>query len=80
MIKLYGADWCADCFRIKWFLENHKIHHEYIDIEDDELAADFVVKVNPDGNKSIPVIVFDDGEILIEPRWRDIAMKLGMRN
>lgn len=77
--KFYGADWCGDCNRIKLFLEQKDYNeYEYIDIEEDESASDHVIEVNPEGNRSIPVLEFPDGETMIEPSVQEVASKLGI--
>ncbi|MCA9381657.1 glutaredoxin family protein [Candidatus Dojkabacteria bacterium] len=67
-VRLYGADWCSDCIRAKVFLENHNIDFEYIDVDQDEKANQYVVEVNPNKNRTIPVIEIEGREDrLIEP-------------
>jgi mycoredoxin len=65
-IQMYGTQWCPDCLRAKRFFQQHDIAFDWIDIEKDEKAADYVEKVNG-GYKSVPTIVFPDGSILVEP-------------
>ncbi len=65
-IQFYGADWCGDCRRSKQFLDSKNISYDYIDIETDPDAAAEVVKINK-GLRSIPTIVFPNGEVLVEP-------------
>ncbi|HCJ35639.1 MAG TPA: glutaredoxin-like protein, partial [Ktedonobacter sp.] len=50
------------------------IPYEYINIEEDERAAEYVVRVNG-GMQSVPTIVFPDGSILVEPSPRELAAK-----
>jgi len=57
----------------RWF-ESHGIPYEYINIEEDDIAAEFVVRVNG-GLQSVPTIVFPDGSILVEPSPRELAAK-----
>ena len=68
-ITLYGAQWCGDCTRAKFLLEKHNMPYEYFDIDQDVLAKEYVIKINPNGNQSIPVIKIKGREekILIEP-------------
>jgi mycoredoxin len=65
-IQMYGTQWCPDCLRAKRFFQQHNIVFDWIDIEKDEKAADYVEKVNG-GYKSVPTIVFPDGSTLVEP-------------
>ncbi|MCB0029198.1 MAG: NrdH-redoxin, partial [Anaerolineales bacterium] len=65
-ITLYGTNWCPDCHRSKQFLGDQRVPYTYIDIEKDPEAMAYVEKVNK-GSRSIPTIVFADGDILVEP-------------
>ena len=76
-IKVYGADWCGDCRRAKSFMEEHDIHFEWIDVEDDPEARRVVENLN-DGKRIIPTIIFQDGSILVEPSNSQLARKLGI--
>lgn len=76
-IVVYGADWCGDCFRSRRFLERNQIPFEWINIEGNKAAEQFVLKTNR-GMRSIPTIVFPDGSILVEPSNVELAKKLGL--
>lgn len=77
-IAVYGAHWCPDCRRSKRFLGEQQIEYEWIDIEKDEEAQQYVEEVN-DGKRIIPTIVFPNGSILTEPSNAELAQKLGLR-
>lgn len=77
-IKLYGANWCPDCRRSKAFLGQHRIPYEYLDIEQDTDAQEYVKQLN-DNKQIIPTIVFADGSILVEPSDAELAAKLGLQ-
>ena len=73
-ITMYATTWCGDCrFAKRWF-DSHGIAYKYINIEENEEAAAYVVKVN-NGKQSVPTIVFPDGSILVEPNARQLAAK-----
>lgn len=65
-IKFYGATWCPDCHRSRAFLDEKKVHYDFINIDEDPAAADKVIEINK-GYRSIPTIVFPDGKVLVEP-------------
>ncbi len=77
-IMVYSAVWCPDCKRAKQFFGEQRIQYTNVDIEQDERAMAFVEEVNK-GNRSIPTIIFPDGEILVEPSNADLAKKLGLQ-
>ena len=68
---MYGAEWCGDCRRSKRFLDSNNVAYNYIDVEADASASDKVIEING-GQRSIPVIIFEDGTHLTEPS--DIAL------
>jgi mycoredoxin len=69
---MYGAEWCGDCRRSKRFLDSNNVAYEYVDVEADVSASDKVIEING-GQRSIPVIIFEDGTHLTEPS--DAALK-----
>lgn len=52
-IKLYGAQWCPFCVKEKEFLESKKIKFTYIDVNDNEESAKYVL--NKTKQTGIPV-------------------------
>jgi len=73
-IKMYVTTWCGDCRMAKRWFDSHGISYEYINIEEDDKAAEYVARVNR-GYRSVPTIVFPDGSILVEPSPRELASK-----
>jgi mycoredoxin len=74
-IIVYGTRWCPDCSRARRVLEKRALPYEYIDINRDAQARDFVEQVNK-GNRSVPTILFPDGDILVEPSNSTLNKKL----
>ena len=64
-IVVYGADWCGDCFRAKRMLDRTGTDYEWIDVDADDAAKEEAIRLS--GRRNIPVIVFPDGEVLVEP-------------
>lgn len=73
-IAMYATTWCSDCRFAKRWLDSHNIAYDYINIEENEQAAEYVMKVNR-GARTVPTIIFPDGSILVEPNARDLASK-----
>jgi mycoredoxin len=73
-IRMYATTWCGDCRMARRWFDAHGIAYDYINIEQDDEAAAYVVKVNG-GKRSVPTIVFPDGSILVEPSARELAAK-----
>jgi len=78
VIVVYAADWCGDCRRARRFLERHNIPYEWINIDKNKQAEEFVIKANK-GNRSVPTIVFPDGSMLVEPSDSELARKLDLQ-
>ncbi|MCP5101292.1 MAG: FAD-dependent oxidoreductase, partial [Chloroflexi bacterium] len=77
-ITVYGAYWCPDCRRAKQFLGEHQIPYNWINIELDPEAEQFVIEKNG-GKRIIPTILFEDESALVEPSNAEIAQKLGLK-
>jgi mycoredoxin len=73
-IKMYATPWCGDCRMAKRWFDAHGIPYDYINIEDDDNAAAYVLRINR-GMQSVPTIVFPDGSILVEPGAHQLAAK-----
>ena len=74
-VTMYGAEWCGDCRRSKKFLDANNVEYTYIDVEADESASEKVIEING-GQRSIPVIIFEDGTHMTEPSDNDLKEKL----
>lgn len=74
-IKMYGTTWCSDCRRAKQVFEAEGVSYGWIDISEDLEAAAYVETVNG-GFRSVPTIVFPDGDVLVEPSSPALVQKL----
>ena len=79
IIKFYGTIWCPASRRAKNLLIKKNIKFEWVNIDKDAPGREFVKKVN-NGNRSVPTIVFPDGEILVEPSMRELDNKISHSN
>ena len=77
-ITVYGAHWCPDCRQSKQFLGEHQIPYNWVDIEEDTEAEEFVIRTNK-GKRIIPTITFPDESFLVEPGNAELAAKLGLK-
>lgn len=77
-IKVYGADWCGDCLRAKRVLERTGTAYEWIDVEVQAGAAAEATE-HARGRKNIPVVVFPDGHVLVEPTDPELERALAER-
>ena len=75
-ILMYGTLTCGDCVLAKQVFAEKNIEYDYIDISNDEEATKKAVELN-NGMRRIPVIVFEDESILVEPNRDELLAKLG---
>lgn len=54
-VKVYGADWCGDTKRTQKFLDDLGVPYDYINVEQDERAANWVKEQN-DGKERKPTV------------------------
>lgn len=73
-IVMYATTWCGDCRMAKRWFDQHGVAYDYINIEQNPEAAEYVMKVNG-GMRTVPTIIFPDGSVLVEPSARDLAAK-----
>ncbi len=75
MITMYTTPWCGYCKRLKSQLAREHIEVAEVNIEQDESAADTVMKVNG-GNQTVPTLVFSDGSAMTNPSIHQVKDKL----
>ncbi len=75
-IIMYGTPTCGDCVLAKQVFSENNVDYDYIDISNDEEATQKAIKLN-NGIRRIPVIVFEDQSILVEPNREELLSKLG---
>ena len=56
MIKVYGADWCGDTKRTLKYLDSLNVNYDYIDVEKDESASEWVKSQN-EGKERKPTLI-----------------------
>ncbi len=65
MVKVYGADWCSMTTRTLEHLDKLNVAYDYIDVEADPAASEWVKQQN--GGKEKKPTVDLNGEILTAP-------------
>ena len=76
-IKVYGTQWCGDCFRAKQLMDKHDIRYDWTDIDDHPEFQQLVQSLN-NGSTIVPTIVFPDGSHLSEPTDAELIEKLAI--
>jgi thioredoxin reductase (NADPH) len=76
-VTVYGAPWCPDCKRAKRFLAEQRVAYDWVDIDKDAAGLEHVEELQK-GARTIPTIVFDATEVLVDPTNEELAHKLGL--
>jgi thioredoxin reductase (NADPH) len=77
-IRVAGTLWSPASHGVKDFLSRNRVPYQWLDIEKDSQALALLETVSP-GAHRVPVIFFPDGTHLIEPDFRTLATKAGLR-
>jgi glutaredoxin len=79
MVKVYGADWCRDTKRALKYLDDLGIDYQYIDVEQDAEASEWVKNQNG-GKERKPTITIGentiDEQVLSVPDEGDLSSAL----
>jgi glutaredoxin len=65
-IVVYGAPWCPDCRRVKYFLKERSMEFEDVNIEESREAEELVLRVNH-GRRRVPTLKVGDRYIACSP-------------
>ena len=78
LVVVYGALWCEDSTRIAQFLKGNKVPYHAIAIDNDEILQSVVQKISGKNKETmeIPVVVFPNGDFMVNPRRRVLLGKL----
>ena len=74
MIKVYGADWCGDTKRTLNYLDDLKVNYEYVDVEQDQSASEWVKSQN-EGKERKPTLIIGS-RILSVPSENELKAAL----
>ena len=74
-IKMYGTPTCGDCVVAKQVFSEKNIDFDFINISGSEEDTKKAIELN-NGVRRIPVIVFEDGSILVEPSRDELLLKI----
>ncbi len=77
-IRVVGAMWSSASHEIKDFLARSSIPYLWLDVERDEEAQRLVATLAGDAVE-IPLLLFPDGEVLVQPTPQEVAEKAGLR-
>jgi thioredoxin reductase (NADPH) len=76
-IRLIGYQYVPKSHEIKDFLAGNLFHYQWLDIENDERAQEWLALHNLEA-KDLPVVILEDGSPLVNPDITELASKLGL--
>lgn len=75
-LTLYTTASCGFCLRLKGRLDKSGVTYTEHDVESDTDAAAFVEEVNG-GPRTVPVVVYPGGAVVVNPEPRDVLAAVG---
>lgn len=72
---MYGTTTCKDCIIAKEVFQELGTDYEFINMEDSKEATEKAIELN-NGERKIPVILFSDNSILVEPTRDELKAKM----
>ena len=77
-IKMYTTTWCGDCRNAKRFLNEQGLVFDEVNIEEEEDAAEYVMKIN-NGKRKVPTFEVDGRTFNLSPYdERKLRTELGL--
>ena len=74
MVEVYGADWCKDTQRMRRHLDSLGVVYQYINVEQDKQASEWVKQQN-DGKERKPTVKIG-GLVFAEPSEQELGHAL----
>jgi mycoredoxin len=74
MVEVYGADWCGDTQRTRRHLDSLGVVYQYINVEQDQQASEWVKQQN-DGKERKPTVKIGE-QVLAEPSDQELEHAL----
>ncbi|MEV4481571.1 glutaredoxin family protein [Micromonospora coxensis] len=65
-LVVYGTGWCPDVRRSRALLDSAGIAYDYVDLDEDRAATEFVRGLQQ-GPRRVPTLLWPDGTFLVEP-------------
>jgi len=77
-IRVAGTALSASSYAVKDFLSGNRVPYQWVDLEFDPPAR-AMVSALPSGTSRLPVVLFADGAVMVQPTTLELADKLGMQ-
>ncbi|WP_263381528.1 FAD-dependent oxidoreductase [Granulicella arctica] len=76
-IQVVGMRWSAADYQVRDFLARHRVEYKWLSPEYSSDALELLKKKGIDDSK-MPVVLFGDGTVLLQPSPQELAAKLGL--
>lgn len=76
-VTVFGAEWCGDCRRTSRQLQELGVAYTYVDVDADDAGREKALEIA--GRRNIPVVLFSDGDFLVEPSNPELLSALRAR-
>jgi thioredoxin reductase (NADPH) len=77
-LRLIGDRWALSSHEVREFLARNLVPYRWLDIESDPVARELLEVAQIDAG-ALPVVVLDDGEVLVHPTLHELAARIGLR-
>jgi len=75
-VRVLGTLWSPDSHALKDFLSSNQIPYQWLDVEKDKEGKRLLQSLN--GQQILPIAVFPDGDVLVNPTMIELAEKCGL--
>lgn len=77
-IRVLGTRWSAATHDIKDFLARNAVPYHFLDVERDPRGTS-LLETLPEDERTLPVVLFPEGDALTQPGPRDVAARVGLQ-
>lgn len=77
-LRVVGQRWSLRDHQVRDFLSRNQIPYLWLDPDRDDEAVALLKKYNVEGKK-LPIVLFPDGGVLVQPEQMELASKVGLR-
>src|SRR5919202_1779615 len=77
-IRVAGARWSPQSYAVKEFLSRNGVPYQWVDVDQDPSVGELVTSMAGDLTR-LPVVLFPDGSVLVQPSPGELAGRIGMQ-
>src|SRR4051794_36910111 len=77
-LRLVGDRWSTASHDLREFLARNLVPYKWLDIDSDPQARTLLDLTGADAGE-LPIVVMDDGEVLVSPDLHEVAQKIGLK-